>query len=138
LNKYEEKVKLLNENDKILKFLRKEIYKEKINKDRGLKLDDAIELMKYVSKIDLIEKIKKFEFPKFQISANDILNHKMLDVKTSEMISVEDYCKGSLLRVNYVLKNLRNKWIESNFSLSFNDLLNEINVDYLSKFISKK
>ena len=139
LNKYESCLKSLNDNDdKILEFLRKQIYQEKMNKDCGLKLNDAIELVKYTDKIHLIDKINRFEFPKFQISAHDILNHKILDDKTNQMISVEDYCKGSLLRVNYILNNIRNRWIESNFSISFKDLLNEIDIIYLSKFISKK
>ncbi len=121
-----------------MEFLRKEIYHEKINKDRGLKVADAIELMKYMNKPNLIDNINKFEYPKFKISPNDILKHKILDDKTNQMISVEDFCKGSLLRVNYILNNLRDKWIESNFSISFIDLLNEIDITYLSKFISKK
>ena len=118
LNKYESCLKSLNDNDdKILEFLRKQIYQEKMNKDCGLKLNDAIELVKYTDKIHLIDKINRFEFPKFQISAHDILNHKIL---------------------SYVYNKIFNKWIESNFSISFRDLLNEIDIIYLSKFISKK
>jgi hypothetical protein len=126
-------------DDEIINILIREIYKQRINQDEGMKINDAIEILKYFDKVSLILKINQFEMPKFELNQNDILNHKFcLNNIENQMISVDEHVKGSFFRIKYLRNKLIKIWIDSHFTLTKDELLKIINKDFLSEYIIKK
>lgn len=134
-----ENVFLKYENDKkALEYLLKQFVLPKSVHDRPLRKIEAIELMKYLNRTDLIDTIKNFKIPQFQINYKTICEIKIFDSDKQEMVTLEQYSKTKKIRISALLTDLKIKWVNSNFEMTNHDILSQINESYVQSFQNKK
>lgn len=126
------------ENDKkALEFLLKQFALPKSVYDRPLRKSEAIELMKYLDRKDLIDTIQNLTIPVFTINLKIINELKIFDSERKLMVSFENFSKNKKIRLSALLLDLKLKWIDSNFKMSDEDILGLVNEDYVLKFQNK-
>lgn len=136
--KYEKMLRDEQDQEKIVEFLTKQFVYPKAILDRPLRKDEAIEIMKYLNKPELLERISQIKVPEFSLNYKDLNEHKMFDEDSNSFFRLEDYSKLRKIRFNFLLNDLKNKWIDSNFKLTNQELLKLIDLKYLQEYIKTK
>jgi hypothetical protein len=137
LREHVDKIKKIESNENILKYFEKEFIQPKSNTDRPLKKSEAIEILKYTNKSVLINDLKCMVIPVFPLSYKDIINHQVCISPTKETKSLENLILSRKLKYNYMLKDLKKKWIDSDCKLTKQNLLDFINDEYIENYVKK-
>jgi hypothetical protein len=125
----------LNKKELVLERLKRDFISSKGNKQRPLKKTEAIEMMKYFDRSDYISDIENMILPEFSITHQTILTHKIFDESLNKEITIEEYDPAKKkLRLGYIFKDLKEKWIESDFKLTNKQLLSMINMQTLMNY----
>lgn len=126
-------------NDKkALEYLLKQFVLPKSVHDRPLRKVEAVELMKYLDRTELIDIINNLKIPQFQINFRTISEKKIFDSNKQEMVTLEQYAKKNKIRISALLTDLKLKWINSNFEMTDQEILSLINENYVQNFQNKK
>lgn len=95
----------------------------------------AIELLKY-SRCDdeLIETVREIRVPPFRLGMSQINSHVIRNDTT--MISLDEYSKSvRKIRFNGILNELKTRWIDSEFKLTNEELLAQVDEEFVKKFL---
>lgn len=138
LDKYVPIVNSMESEEEILVFLNKEFVRGRSNVDRSLKKVEAFEIVKYCKRSNLIEKIREMIFPRFELNANSKELHGLmiLDPFRNEKLGFVDLVNARKLRANRMVSDLREKWIDSDFSMSRQELVNSLDEATLSSYVN--
>lgn len=137
LNKYVPLLKLHQSDKKAIEFMRREFVRSNSNINRPLKKKEAIEIAKYCNRSNLIESIQNINISKFDVNpfrkkVEDYLN------ENNDSKNFEKLIKSKRFRFNYLTNDLREKWIDSNFTLTHEELINSLTKDVLDSYIVSK
>lgn len=135
IKKYENVLAAEKNDEQIIRYLTKELAYPRALIDRPLKKMEAIELLKYLNRTDLIETISKIQLPVFEINYKDLNEHRVFIKSKKKLITIEEYSKENKLRFSYILYDLKVKWIDSFFKIQKTELLAQIDENYLLNFI---
>lgn len=138
LEKYPDRLKEFKTNDKLVLYLKKKLSHPGSNIDRSLKKTEVIELLKLINRADLIDALNNMILPSFPVTFTELLSHQVECKSTNEYKSVENYSAHRKINYNYLLKDLKLKWIESNFELTKADLLSQVDASCLEKYTPKR
>lgn len=102
--------------------------------DTKQKMKDAIfrgaELLRYQGKIELANEFEKWVPPRFPVNGNDLkqegvpgkLIFRILNFPNTAIFTVPNHPKGGK-SMSMVIQRLRNKWKETDFQISHEDLV---------------
>jgi hypothetical protein len=135
LEKYVPRVSEFKNNKDLIEYFKREFCRSKSNVDRSLRKIEAIEILKYCDKFELIEKIENIKLPIFSINSNSILNHRFYDNESKKIVSVNDMFAKKKLRINKILFNLKEEWIDSNFTITDENLLQKVDNFFLENYV---
>lgn len=95
----------------------------------------AIELLKYSGCNDeLIETVREIRLPPFRLGMPQINNHVIPHGTT--VISLDEYSKSvRKIRFNGILNELKTRWIDSEFKLTNEELLAQIDEEFVKQFL---
>lgn len=137
--KYENAFQNEKDDEKLLEFIKREMVRPKAVLDSSLSVKEAIEILKYLNRVDIAEKVLKIKAPHFDLNNQDLQNHRVLLKETNTYKDLEAYSKHiAQIRFNALLVNLKIKWIDSNFEITKSKLLELIDEEYLKKFLRDK
>ncbi|CAF0827092.1 unnamed protein product [Brachionus calyciflorus] len=133
IKKYENVLDSFNTVEEIIEFFTKQFLIPKSSKEKSLRKEQIVELMKYLDRMDLADQILALELPNFPLNFKNINQHKIFDSNKQKLVTMEDYSKEYKIRLNHLISELKHKWIDSNFSLTQQDLLNLIDEKLLKE-----
>ena len=137
--KYENKLRNERDPERLVMFLTQEMSRRRAVLDSPLELEAAIEALKFIYRLDMIEKVRQTHRPAFKVSFLDLNNHLMFVSQLKTKISLEEYAKKfDQIRFKEILSDLKTKWIDSEFKLTKEELLNLIDENYLIKFLIER
>jgi hypothetical protein len=131
-------IEKMKSNEEILSYFEKQLVHPKSNMDKSLNKTEAIEILKYSGKSFLINEIKNMELKVFPFVYTDFLNHSFYDEATKELKNLEYFTPINKIKYSYFIRDLKLKWIDSNFTMTKQDIFNLIDINYLKKYIKKK
>ena len=137
LREHVDKINKIESNENIIKYFEKQFVQPKSNIDRSLKKSEAVEILKYTNKPHLINDLNSMVIPIFPLSYKDIINHQVLNSLTKETKSLENYTSNRKLKYNYMLKDLKKKWIDSECKLTKQNILDLITDQYIENYMTK-
>lgn len=127
------------DSDKLLSFIKQEMVRPNAVLKSPLDKNDVIEILKYVDRVDLIDQAKRISLPLFMIKHDDLSNHMVKVEHINKTMSLNQYTKEiNGIKFNSILTDLKIKWIDSDFKMSKEELLNIVNETYLKDFIREK
>jgi hypothetical protein len=127
------------DSDKLLSFIKQEMVRPNAVLKSPLDKNDVIEILKYVDRVDLIDQAKRISLPLFMIKHDDLSNHMVKVEHINKTMSLNQYTKEiNGIKFNSILTDLKIKWIDSDFKISKEELLNIVNETYLKDFIREK
>jgi hypothetical protein len=133
IKKYETSVTSDQSDEWVLDYFRREMANPNAIKNRPLKTKECIEVVKYLNRLDLIAKLEAIRVPKFELNILDLEKHQQ---KIQPTQSLDKNLKFKL-NFGLMLKDLRLKWIDSDFTLTNEDLLKSIDEKSLQKYTKK-
>lgn len=136
IQKYEKIIENERDNERLFQLMRTELANPKAINDKPLKKSEVVEILKYLDRTDLINEIENLQVPKFGLNLSHILKHKIFVAEQNSYLTLEDYSNHHKIRFNYLLNNLNSKWIESNLTLTNEQLLNMIDQQFLWQFLN--
>ena len=138
--KFESQIRNAPDDGDILRLIKRAFADPKSNMKAPLKLQEAIELLKYLDKSHLINDLKRIEIPKFDLNALMIFSLEIMNEKTQQPMKLNDYLIENQLKIKtgQIVYDLRMLWIESNYELSTEDLLKKCDFKFLENYISAK
>ena len=137
LQQHSSKITRMQSNNQIVNYFKKQLTNPKSNLDRSLKKSEAIEVLKYTNLPNLIDEINELILPSFPIAYADLMSYSLYDHTTKQTRAIETYLKSGKLKYNQLLKDLKLKWIDSDFKLTKHDLLSLIDQQFLEQYIPK-
>jgi len=137
LQQHSSKITRMQSNNQIVNYFKKQLTHPKSNLDRSLKKSEAIEVLKYTNLPNLIDEINELILPSFPIAYADLMSYSLYDHTTKQTRAIETYLKSGKLKYNQLLKDLKLKWIDSDFKLTKHDLLSLIDQQFLEQYIPK-
>lgn len=140
LHKFVPDVQHLKNDHEILEFFNRELARSRSNIDRPLKKSEASEIAIYCNKAYLIKKISELRYPQFKITVNTeaLKSVKFQEFETGETLSFADLVSQRRIRVNHLLSDLKEKWIDSNFALSEAQLVKSLEEKGLNSYVKLK
>lgn len=94
-----------------------------------LKPKEAIEIVKYCGKEELIERLEKVQVPKLRsLSAKSPLIRALMfyDHETNQKQSFDYMIQKKVLRFNHLYNDLVEKWVDSNLMMSDKELVESL------------
>ena len=106
---------------------------------KSAKIEECIEFLKYLNRPDLIEQVKDIQIPKLRLNQAIIISHEIFDEKSNRSIQIGEYISLNKLKIKFgpLLYDLRMIWINSNFTLTQEDLLKKIDKSFLENYSSE-
>lgn len=140
--KFESQIKNAPNDSAIMVIFRQAFADPKSNTKTSLRHNEAIEILKYLDKAYLIDELERIQVPKFELTGVDILSLEIASENLeNNTMKLSDYLIENKLKfnINKIVYDLRMLWINSNFTLSMQDLLKKCDKKFVEKyFIEKK
>lgn len=141
IRKYEQPLRALiaknDDEDKkaghIFHFLKQEMSRKRaLLNSFPLERDVAAELLKFVGLANLAELARQVRLPVFNLTFLQIANHTVLVARTQSRMSLEEYSRSvRKIRFQTLFDALKEKWIDSGFKLSPDELLSRVDEQFL-------
>ena len=124
----------------LFKFITNELCREDYitKKHKPLKKYHFLELMKYLDMARYCADIKEIKVPKFNLDINKLRGYKYFDSKANDKVLLNDLNMKHKLRFNHMINDLRSKWIDSNYELTDEELLDSfINENSIRNYLKE-
>lgn len=98
---------------------------------------NIILIAKYCNRPNLIERLEHTNIPKFDINPY-LKKLEYFNNETNETESFVALIKSKKFRLNHLTDDLREKWIDSNFSLTYEELIKNLTKEVLDSYVVSK
>lgn len=118
---------------RIVHFLKQEMSRKRaLLNSFHLERDVAAELLKFAGLANLAETVRQLRLPVFNLTFLQISTHAVLVAQTQTRMSLEEYSRNvRKIRFQALLDALKEKWIDSGFQLSADELLSCVDEQFL-------